>query len=87
MTIFDIPYINGYKTAIGGWGLLLVGIAKALVDLSNLVAHVGNCLAGQIDLLTCFQDGQSLLTAMVISFGGLAALGIGHKIQKASAGN
>lgn len=68
MKLFDLPYLSGYKTALAGWALLLVGVG-------NLTYTIGMILLGEMTL-------ESILPAIQQSAAGLAVLGIGHKAQR-----
>ena len=69
MKLYDLPFIpSGYKTALAGWGLLLVGIGQ-------LSYTIGNLFLGNADL-------SELMPAFQVFTAGLAVIGIGHKGQK-----
>ncbi len=75
MSLYDIPGMNGYKTAISGYGLLFVGIG-------GLFTAVGNCLQ-HLELSVCYADVTGAWQSVLAALLGLGILGVGHKIEKA----
>lgn len=75
MSLLDIPYLNGYKTAIAGWGLFLIGI-------SNLALALGNCLSGDVSIAMCITTVQDTFVPLLTALSGMGILGIGHKLEK-----
>lgn len=86
MKLLDIPFVNGYKTAIAGWGLVLAGLADFLAGLAILVALFSALLTGDMtiqDFAQKLPEAVGRLTTLLV---GLGILGVGHKIEKASNG-
>ena len=75
MNPFNIPGLNGIKTAVAGWALLITGLGELLLT-------IGQCLSGTLDLQVCLEKIPQLFNSVVVAAMGLGFLGIGHKIQK-----
>lgn len=75
MNLFNIPGMNGFKTAIGGWALLITGLGE-------LMFTVGQCIGGVLDLNVCFEKLPQLFNGVVTAAMGLGVLGLGHKLTK-----
>lgn len=80
MSLLDVPFLNGYKSAISGWGFLLGG-------LGTLLTLLGGALTGHVDLPTLSHELPTAVDAVVSSLAGLGILGIAHKIEKAGQGS
>lgn len=63
--------MSGWKTKVGGIGMIASGVA----GLANAVVNDFDPVA--------IKESVLLIVAGVTAFGGLAAIGIGHKIEKA----
>jgi len=72
MKLYDIPLLNGYKSAIAGYGLILVALGELLVLGGSLVS--GNMEIGEF--ATLIQPGMTKL------FAGLGVIGVRHAIDK-----
>jgi hypothetical protein len=68
--------MNGYKTKIGGVALVLSGLAGILAQLAAMSFDTASVLA--------FVKGISTDPSFLVLLNGLAVLGIGHKIEKAT---
>lgn len=80
MTLFDIfPFLNGYKTSLGGWGVFFTSLAAIL-------ALLGQILTGNVALAQLIQNAVPMWIALVSAFGGLGIVGIGHKLMKLASG-
>lgn len=75
MSMFSIPGLDGYKTAIAGWALLITGVGELLMT-------VGQCIGGALDLNVCIDKIPALFQALVTAAAGVGILGIGHKVEK-----
>ena len=85
MTIYDIPFIpNGYKSAIGSWGLLLLGVAGFIFTVGEFVTAIAECINGSLTLNQCVEQGQMTFLSMISAFEGIKGIGIAHKIVKSS---
>ncbi len=82
MSKFSIPRMDGYKTLLASWGLLVTGIAGTLLVLADLLTVLGQCLTGDTLLMECIQKLPALFETFVVALVGLLGLGIGHKIEK-----
>ena len=71
MKLYDLPFLNGKKTAIGVWGGLLIAIG-------NLTFAIGQVLQGEMEI-------TGLVIAVQIFFAAFAAFGIAHKAAKIEA--
>lgn len=86
MNLYNIPFLNGYKSLIGGYGLLILGLAGVLVTGADFLTAVGNCLVGTISLELCMQETQATFVSLLAAFKGLSDIGLAHKIEKSSNG-
>ncbi|QDT46155.1 hypothetical protein Pan258_01720 [Symmachiella dynata] len=77
MTLLDIPFLNGKKSAIAGYGLLIAGVA-------GLLTVVGGCLTGDLTIQVCIQGLQDSLIPLMAALNGLGIIGVAHKVEKAS---
>lgn len=75
MNLLNLPFLNGYKTAIAGWALFIGGLGSFLVV-------VGGCLSGSLDLQGCYAAIQPAFQDLTTAFVGLGILGVGHKLEK-----
>lgn len=73
MNLYNLPGLSGYKTALGAWGLILIGAGGILGSLGAFIS--GSSTFAEV------QEG--LMTSFVTFSAGLTALGFGHKMQKA----
>jgi len=67
--------VNGYKTTIGGVSLILSGLAELLQDIVSLTDFAS---------VLAFVKGLPSDAGWIAILAGIAALGIGHKIEKAT---
>ena len=67
--------LNGYKTKIGAISLILSGASELLYRVSQIADF-----AGLLKLLKALPADQSWVAIMA----GIAALGLGHKMEKAA---
>lgn len=77
MNLLDIPLLNGKKSAIAGYGLLIGGIGSLLVV-------VGDCLTGALTIQQCIVALQGSVQPIMVALGGLGFIGLAHKIEKTS---
>jgi hypothetical protein len=77
-----IPALNNYKTKIGAWALMVLGVGAFLVALGNLFLAVGHCMQ-DMDMQLCYDGVRSAWLPLVVAAGGLTGLGLGHKMEKA----
>ncbi len=82
--------IDGYKTKIAAAGLMLGGGGALLIGLGSLVAELVKCadLSCAIALgrnIKADPNWPNLVSGFQTFMGGLATLGIGHKLEKSSA--
>ncbi len=63
--------MTGWKTKIGGIGMIATGIGA-----------LANAALNNFDPVA-IKDSITMIAAGISAFGGLAAIGIGHKIEKA----
>lgn len=82
MNLYNIPLLNGYKTLLGGYGLLILGIAGLLVTGADFLTAIGECLTGTLTIQQCIEQSQVTLLALYASFQGLTGVGLGHKLEK-----
>ncbi len=77
---FVAKMMNGYKTYFGGGVLMLLGIGKIIIGAVGVVGQMYpdvGAPAMDMDAITVtFQTGAGMFGA------GLAAIGIGHKVEK-----
>ncbi len=85
MNLLDIPFINGYKSLIAGYGLMILGIAGILVTGADFLSALGNCLTGSLSIQDCVQQSQITFISLFASFEGLGKIGIAHKLEKQNA--
>lgn len=76
MSLYNIPFLNGKKSAIAGWGLLLVG-------LGGLLTAIGTCMQ-HLDVQMCYSDIVNAYEPFMASLMGLGILGVAHKFEKAT---
>lgn len=76
MSLYNIPFLDGKKTAIAGWGLLLVG-------LGGLLTAIGTCMQ-HLDVQMCYEQITNAYEPLLSALAGLGLLGVGHKFEKAS---
>lgn len=74
MSLYNIPLLNGYKSAIAGWGLVLVGVG-------GLLTALGTCLQS-LELSTCYAEIGASYEALLAALAGVGVLGIAHKFEK-----
>jgi uncharacterized membrane protein YczE len=78
---FIAKMMDGYKTYFGGAVLMLLGLCKILLGVAGVVGQmypdVGAPAMDMDAVNTTFQTGAGMFGA------GLAAIGIGHKVEKA----
>ena len=79
--LFNIPFLDGYKTLIGGWGLTLIGTSLVISKVSALVLLVGQCFTGDATFSDCVDQLPAMIVGLLSGFSGLSVLGIGHKAQ------
>lgn len=82
--------MDGYKTQTASAGLMLAGLGMMISGVSAVIAVYAACAdhACQIGVfrgLGQSEGGALALKGFIVFKGGLAALGIGHKIEKANA--
>lgn len=82
--------VDGYKTKIGTGGLMLAGVGMMFAGAAQVVAEYAACgdHACQVALFKgiAHSDGAKLLLQGFLAFkGGLSMLGVGHKLDKATA--
>lgn len=71
--------LDGKKTYFGGAVLMLLGAGKIITGLVGIVGNMYPDIAPPVDIETCttaIQTGAGMFGA------GLAAIGIGHKVEK-----
>jgi hypothetical protein len=83
-SILDIPGLNGKKSAIAGYGLIVVGIGALLTALGDVFTVAGNCMMGNLDLFGCLDGLQIAFVPVVTALAGLGLIGNAHKIEKAT---
>ena len=81
--------LNGYKTKIAGIGLMCSGGAMMLSGLAVLAHGVSacpglDCVVGIVRGLGASPDAKVIGEGFLIFQGGLAAIGVGHKLDKAA---
>lgn len=75
MNLYNLfPSINGKKSVISGYGLLLLGVA-------GLLHALGNCLMS-LDLTQCYTEVSASYEPLLAAFMGLGVIGIAHKSTK-----
>lgn len=72
MKLYDIPGLNGKKSAIAGYGALLIGIGQIL-------GLLGLLIAGSLDVTDFIAQIQAPLLPLL---GGLGVIGIAHRVDK-----
>lgn len=82
MSLFNIPGMDGIKTAVAGWAQIIGAFLFALTQLVQLVA---DCLNGVTALDACIDRFPALVAAVVVAANGLGYLGVGDKIEKLKA--
>lgn len=76
MSLYNIPFLNGKKSLITGYGLLIAGIGGLLVALGGCMQH--------LEVQQCYADLGSAYDSLLAALGGLGVIGIAHKIEKAT---
>jgi hypothetical protein len=77
MSLYNIPFLNGKKTLIAGYGLLIAGAG-------GLLTAFGGCLQ-HLDVYQCYQDVSAAYDPFLAALMGLGFIGVGHKHEKAGA--
>lgn len=78
MSLYNIiPFLNGYKRLISGYGLLALG-------LGGLFTAIGQCLV-TLDVQQCFSGISSAWEPLVAAFLGLGIIGQAHAQEKEKA--
>jgi hypothetical protein len=76
MSLYNIPLLNGKKTLIAGYGLILVGVG-------GLLTAVGDCMQ-TLDVQACYAQISEAYNAMLAALMGLGFIGVGHKAEKST---
>ena len=79
MSMFSIPGLNNYKTALAGWTKLLGGLLYVVAELFTVIT---GCLDGTLDIQACYQRLPAAAFAVYVAADGLATLGLGDKLEK-----
>jgi len=74
MSLYNIPYLNGYKSLIAGYGLLIAGVGGLLVALGDCTQH--------LVLQQCYADFGNAYDSLLAALGGLGIVGVAHKADK-----
>lgn len=75
MNLYNLlPFLNGKKTLIASYGLLIAGIGGVLVALGGCLQH--------LDVQACFEDVGGAYDSLLAALMGLGLLGVGHKVDK-----
>jgi len=74
--------LDGYKTYLGGAGLIVLGLAKVGMAVAGLIGNIYPDILPGVETDACLQDLQ---TGGGLVAAGLSAIGIGHKIVKGGA--
>lgn len=79
---FMFGSLTGWKTKAGGLALLFAGVGGVLMHVSQALGAVSE---GNWSLAWWYMSNEAMQVAVASAGTGLAALGIGHKVQKAQA--
>lgn len=79
--------LNGYKTKLGGGGLMLAGAGTILLGASAIVQEIVacgglDCVVGVVRGLGDSKNAKMVLEGMGMFSTGLGLIGVGHKIDK-----
>lgn len=78
-----LPFLNGWKSLLAGYGLMLAGLSQFLVAIATITALVGNLLTGEIAVSDFAMQIPALLEEASLFFFGLLGIGLAHKVEKA----
>lgn len=76
MSLYNIPFLNGKKSLIAGYGLFLAGIGGLMVAAGGCMQH--------LDMQVCYADMSTAYDSLLAALMGLGFIGTAHKIDKSS---
>lgn len=75
MKLHELPVLNGKKTMISGYGLMIAGFAAIL-------KHISMLLMAEMDLVQFITGLPNLYDNFIVALSGLGLIGIRHAISK-----